>query len=183
MRNRVLAMLLALGSIATLRATVIAPADLNELAASAQAIVYARIVDVRALVSDDRLRVESLVTAEAIGYVKGNLGRSIALRIPGGTVGAYKTIMVGAPSFEPGEEVILFLGTEASPQPYLVGFTQGVYRVRLDQRTGVRMVTPAPPVTVATDTRIQRGTRGPVSLDEFTAQVRAAMAAGRKGVR
>jgi hypothetical protein len=183
MRIGVAVVLCALASAASLHATVIVPADLNELATAARAIVYARITDVQPLVSDDRLRVESLVTAEAIGYVKGNMGRSITFRVPGGTVGAYKTMMVGAPTFEAGEEVILFFGGGLAAPPYLVGFSQGVYRVRVDERTGIRMVIPAPAILTGTDVAIKRGTRAPVPLDRFTEQVRAAIASGSRGVR
>lgn len=187
MRIRVAAFLLALASAATIRATTLVPADLNELAVGARAIAYARIIDVRTLESADRRRVESLVTAEAIGYVKGNLGRSVQFRVPGGTVGAYRTVMVGAPSFQPGEEVILFFGAQPSSLPYLMGFSQGVYRVRLDERTGVRMVIPAPPISRGTDAPLKRGTRAPMPLDEFTREVRALIASGprdlRRGIR
>jgi hypothetical protein len=183
MRIRLLAALIVLASVTPLRATVLVPADLNELAIAANAIVYARITDVRALVSDDRLRVESVVTAEAIGYVKGNLGRTITFHVPGGTVGAYKTVMVGSPSFEPGEEVILFVGTNDTAQPHLVGFSQGIYRVRVDERTGLRMVVPSPAFASEADTTLKRGTRSPITLDEFTARVRAIVAAGPRSVR
>lgn len=183
MRIRLAVASLVLVSVMPLRATVVVPADLNELAVSASAIVYARITDVRALVSDDRLRVESLVTAEAIGYVKGNLGRTISFQVPGGTVGAYKTTMIGAPSFQAGEEVILFVGTGASVRPHLVGFSQGVYRVRVDERTGVRMVIPAPAFSTQTDTPLKRGTRPPMPLDEFAQRVREIVASGPRSVR
>jgi len=184
MRTRFAVALLALASVATLRATVIVPADLNELAVSANAIVYARVTDVRALVSGDRLRVESLVTAEAIGYVKGNLGRTIVFRVPGGTVGAYKTMMIGVPSFETGEEVVLFFGTRAAEAPpYLVGFSQGVYRVRLDEQTGVRVVVPPPAISTGANVPITRGTRAPMPLDEFARQVRALASAAPRGIR
>ena len=186
MRIRFAAVVLALAAVAPLHATTIAPAYLNELAVSATTIVYARVTDTRALVSDDRLRVESLITAEAIGYLKGNMGRTIAFRVPGGTVGAYKTVMVGAPSFQAGEEVILFIatgGARTSPQPYLVGFSQGVYRVRVDDRTGIRMVVPAPAFSTETATTLKRGSRAPMALDEFTRRVREIVTTGSRGVQ
>lgn len=179
---RVTTALLVMACAASLRATMIVPADLNELATAAHAIVYARISDVSPLVSDDRLRVESMVTAEAIGYVKGNMGRTISFRVPGGTVGAYRTVMVGAPSFQAGEEVVLFVRGGAGAA-HLVGFNQGVFRVRVDERTGVRMVIPAPAISTETDTTLKRGTRAPIPLDEFTRQIRAAIASSPRRVR
>jgi hypothetical protein len=183
MRTRILATLIAVGSVISLRATVLVPADLNELAVSARAIVYARVIDVRALVSDDRLRVDSLVTAEALGYVKGNLGRTITFRIPGGTVGAYKTMMIGAPSFEAGEEVVLFFGGRGQALPYLLGFSQGVYRVRVDEHTGARVVVPPPAISTGTAVTIKRGTRAPMPLDQFAQEVRALASGPTRGVR
>ncbi len=183
MRMRFLAAVLALGSAATLGATVIVPADLNELTVAAHAVVYARVIDVRAIESDNRLRVESIVTAEAIGYIKGNLGRTIVFRIPGGTVGAYRTMMVGAPSFEVGDEVVLFFSTRPPALPYLVGFGQGVYRVTVDRRTGTRMVVPPPAISTGETMALRRGTRPPMSLEQFAEQVRALASAAPRSVR
>ena len=176
MRDRVRALaVLALVFIssAIARATVIAPADLNELTISATAVVYARIADVRAVMTDDRRRIETVIVAEAVGYMKGDLGRTIVFKVPGGQVGAYRTVMVGAPSFNQGDEVVLFLGTRGPALPYLVGFSQGVYRVRLDERTATRMVTPPPAVSTGAATPLKRGTRTPMALEAFAAQVRA----------
>jgi hypothetical protein len=158
---------------AAARATVIAPMDLNELTISAHAVVYARVTEVRAVVSDDRRRVESVVVAEAVGYMKGNLGRTIVFKVPGGQVGAYRTIMVGAPSFRRGDEVVLFLGTRGPSLPYLVGFSQGVYRVRVDEGTGTRVVVPPPAFSTGETIALKRGTRTPMALDAFASQVRA----------
>jgi hypothetical protein len=179
-RPRALAWLVFLAVVsapAMLRATVLVPVDLNELTVSAHVVVYARVTEVRGVVTDDRRRVESVVIAEAIGYMKGNLGRTILFRVPGGQVGAYRTIMVGAPSFERGDEVVLFLATRGAASPYLVGFSQGVYRVRLDVRTGMRVVVPPPAISTGQTLAIKRGTRVPMALDAFAAQVRA-LAAG-----
>ncbi|HSL21194.1 MAG TPA: hypothetical protein VK886_06635 [Vicinamibacterales bacterium] len=165
------------------RATVLVPMDLNELAAAAHAVVYARITEVRPVVTDDRRRVESIVVAEAIGYMKGDLGRAIMFRIPGGQVGAYRTVMVGAPSFERGDEVILFFGARPPALPYIVGFSQGVYRVRIDERTGARVVVPPPAINTGDTVRLARGTRTPMALDAFAARVRALATAPARGAR
>jgi hypothetical protein len=165
---------------AVLRATVLVPVDLNELAVSAHVVVYARVTDVRGVVTDDRRRVESVVVAEAVGYMKGNLGRTIVFRVPGGQVGAYRTVMVGAPSFERGDEVVLFLSTRGNASPYLVGFSQGVYRVRIDQRTGTRVVVPPPAISTGQALAIKRGTRTPMPLDAFATEVRALAAGTRR---
>jgi hypothetical protein len=166
-------------SAAAARATVIVPADLNELTAAASAVVYARVTDVRGVMIDDRKRVESVVVAEAMGYLKGDLGRTIVFRVPGGQVGAYRTVMVGAPSFRRGEEVVLFFGRRGpAALPYLIGFSQGVFRVRADERTGARLVLPPPAVNTGEAMTIRRGTRQPMTLEAFASHVRALAAKG-----
>lgn len=160
------------------RATVLVPVDLTELTASATAVVYARVTEVRAVLTDDRRRVESVIVAEAIGYMKGDLGRTILFKVPGGEVGTYRTIMVGAPSFKRGDEVVLFFGTRGPALPYLVGFSQGVYRVRVDERTGTRVVVPPPAFSTGEATPLKRGTRGPMALDAFATQVRTLVERG-----
>lgn len=161
-----------LAAAAPARATVLVPVDLNELTASALAVVHARIVDVRAVTTDDRRRVETVVIAESLEYLKGDIGRFITFRIPGGQVGAYRTVMVGAPSFSVGEEAVLFFAARGPSLPYLVGFSQGVFRVQVDQHTGARLVSPAPMVSTGVGVRPARGTRPAVPLKAFAAQIR-----------
>jgi hypothetical protein len=158
---------------APVRATVLVPADLNELTASALAIVHARIIDVRAITTEDRQRVVTVVVAESLGYLKGDIGRTIVFRIPGGQVGAYRTVMIGAPSFSVGEEAVLFFGARGPSLPYLVGFSQGVFRVQRDERTGARVVVPGPALNTGATVPMVRGTRPPLPLETFAAQVRA----------
>ena len=175
LRTLLVAVLAALAAPAA-RATVLVPADLNELTSSALAIVHARIIDVRAVTTDDRRRVETVVVAESLGYLKGDIGRTITFRIPGGQVGAYRTVMVGAPSFSVGEETVLFFGARGPALPYLVGFSQGVFRVRQDERTGRRVVIPAPALSSGATVAMARGTRPPMAFETFAAQVRALVA-------
>ena len=62
---------------------------------------------------------------------------------------------------------------------YVFGLSQGVFRVRVDARSGQRLV--VPPVLMArgeAPQTVRRGTteRRPLPLDAFAATVRAAMA-------
>lgn len=154
----------------TARATILAPIDFNELAVTAETVVYARVLAVTPVLTDQH-RVESVVTAEAIGYIKGGLGRTVTFRIPGGQIGAFRSVMVGAPTFAEGDEVVLFLGSRGPALPYLVGFSQGVYRVVADARTAVRMVIPPPAVNTGVTEQVVRGAAAPITLDAFIARV------------
>ncbi len=57
-------------------------------------------------------------------------------------MGPYRSVMLGAPTFVEGEEVVVFLAASGPAIPHLVGLAQGVFRVRTDAATGARLVTP-----------------------------------------
>lgn len=161
------------------RATVLLPAEFREVVAGSQIIVYGRVTDVRAEWSGDRTRIDTIVTVEAGSYLKGGPGDAVTFRVPGGQIGRYKNVMVGAPEFSRGEEVMLFLSAAGPSIAHVFGLNQGVYRVRVDARTGRRVV--VPPVLMAARDAPQTVVRGdrsrqPLTLDSFAASVRTAMA-------
>jgi hypothetical protein len=169
-------------SSSVLRATVLIPAEFREIVAGSQVIVYGRVADVQAEWSDDRRRIDTVVTLEAATYMKGGPGGVVTFRVPGGEIGRFKNIMVGAPEFHPGEEAVLFLTAQAPSVAHVFGLNQGVFRVRVDGRTGRRLV--VHPVLMAKSDAAERVMRGalsrtPLPLDAFAATVRAAVAGGR----
>jgi hypothetical protein len=162
-----------------LRATVLIPAEFREIVAGSQIIVYGRVVEVRSEWSEDRRRIDTIVTVEAGSYLKGGPGGTVTFRVPGGQIGRYRNVMVGAPSFQPGEEAVLFLNASGPSVAHVFGLSQGVFRVRVDARTGRRLV--IPPVLMARGDDAQAVTRGDgsrrqLSLEAFAATVRTAMA-------
>ena len=176
--RRVITFVILLWLAQDVRATVLLPADFREVVAGSQIIVYGRVADVRPEWSDDRTRIDTLVTLDAGSYLKGGPGDHVTFRVPGGQIGRYKNVMVGAPEFRQGEEVVLFLSAAGPSIAHVFGLNQGVYRVRVDARTGRRLV--VPPVLMASGDAPQaivRGdrTRQPLPLDSFAASVRTAM--------
>jgi hypothetical protein len=164
-----------------LRATVLLPAEFREIVAGSQIIVYGRIAEVRPEWSADRRRIDTVVTVAAGSYLKGGPGATVTFRVPGGQIGRYRNVMVGAPAFEPGEEAVLFLSASGPSIAHVFGLSQGVYRVRVEPRTGRRIV--IPPVLMAQGDEPQavvRGdrTRRQLALDAFSATVRDAMTRG-----
>jgi len=162
-----------------LRATVLLPAEFREIVAGSQIIVYGRIAEVRPEWSEDRRRIDTIVTVEAGSYLKGGPGSTVTFRVPGGQIGRYRNVMVGAPAFQPGEEAVLFLSATGPSIAHVFGLSQGVFRVRANARTGRRLV--IPPVLSAQGDEPQAVTRGDrarrqLGLDAFAAAVRAAMA-------
>lgn len=182
----VLGLVAWLAAAGSARATVLLPADLGELAAESHAILHGRIVEVRAVWRDGRRGIDSLVTVEADGYFKGDLGEQVTFRVPGGVMGRYRTIILGAPALADGDEVVLFLGARGPSYPYILGLSQGLFRVVTDPRSGRKVVTPPALVARGGDAQpVVRGDAGrrPVPLEEFGALVREVLGARAAGGR
>jgi hypothetical protein len=180
--RRFIAILALLLFAPALRATVLVPAEFREIVSGSQIIVYGRVSDVRAEWSEDRRRIDTIVSLEAATYLKGGPGEVVTFRVPGGQIGRYKNVMVGAPEFQAGEEAVLFLNAQGPSVAHVFGLSQGVFRVRVDARTGSRMV--VPPVLMAGGGEVEAVKRGaadrvPLALESFAATVRSAMGAGR----
>src|SRR6266571_916936 len=101
MRAVVIAIFLSIVSSAA-RATVILPADLSELSHESVAIARGRIVAVDAQWTDGRRGIETIVTLETETYLKGNLGDTVEFRVLGGTLGRFRSLVVGSPQFSIG---------------------------------------------------------------------------------
>lgn len=172
MRAVLITIVLSLVSAAS-RATVVLPADLSELSRDAVAIARGRIVAVEPQWKDGRRGIETLVTLDTETYLKGGLGSVVQFRVPGGSLGRFRSIVVGAPQFAIGQRVILFLGSRGPTVPYVLGLSQGVFRL-VQSAQGNWIVTP-PPIVPAADGPIVRGTLSvrPSLLADFERQVRA----------
>jgi hypothetical protein len=163
------------------RATVLVPASMAELARDAGAIVCGRVIAAEARFTPDRRAIETLVTVDAEQALKGSLGTTVQFLVPGGTLGRYRSIFVGAPEFVAGQRVVVFLGWHGPSYPYVLGLSQGVFRVQAD---GERdwLVTPSPiPVPPTGTSTVVRGDpdRRPMPLADFEKRVRALVAETR----
>jgi hypothetical protein len=130
----------ALVAASAVHATTVVPVDLQQLATRASAIVHGRVVTTQSQWSGNGHRVETIVTLEASSYLKGDFGPRVVFRVPGGQLGSIRTVVVGAPAFREGEEVVVFLGATGPAIPYIVGFNQGVFRVSTDAGSGRQTV-------------------------------------------
>jgi hypothetical protein len=167
-------------------ATVLVPAEFREIVGGSEIIVHARIVDVRPQWADGRRWVDSIVTAEVVASLKGDVADTITFKVPGGQLGRYRSVVVGAPAFAKGDEAVLFLKHSGDEWPGVFGLNQGVFRVRRDSHTGQQLVVPpvmAASVQSAASTvegvPVRRGAveRKPMPIEAFGARVREAMAA------
>ena len=157
------------------RATVIVPADLGDLARDAQAIVRGRVASVEARWTDDRRTIESIVTLEVESTLKGSFGPDVQFRVPGGQLGRFRSLVMGAPEFTVDQRVVVFLGAQGPSMPYVLGMSQGVFRVVLADSGGWLVTPPALLPSVAGTVPIVRGdpNRRPLPLGDFEQRVRA----------
>jgi hypothetical protein len=158
-------------------ATVLLPADFATVVTESQTIVHGRVIAVHSSLTAPAQRIESVVTLATIEALKGASGPTLSFRVPYGQVGRYRRILVGAPEFAEGDEVIVFLQGRAPAMPSLFGLSQGVYRIRRDASQAI--VSPSPPA--ASDGRLVRGdpARRPQLLDAFTRGLHEILERGR----
>jgi len=175
--RRLLLALMWLAAAPPAAATTFVPVAFPQLVAASGVIVHARVVDVRVVRTAGPPPVETLVTLDALGYLKGQLGPSVTIAVPGGEIGRYRTVFVGAPRFRVGDEVVLFLDARGPRLPWISGLSQGVFRVVRASDGSAPMVTP-PPIEAQVHGAagpVARGdpARRPMALDRFDEAVRA----------
>ena len=171
-------MLFALGlSAVPAFATVVLPADFDTVVTESGVIVHGRVVDVRSDVTGPRRAIESFVTVAVIESLKGAPGTTVTFRVPNGQVGRYRRILVGAPAFAEGDEVVVFLQGRPPAMPTLFGLSQGVYRVT---RNAAARPVVTPPQTAGPG-RSVRGDpgRGPMPIEAFAREVRTVLERSR----
>jgi hypothetical protein len=154
-------------------ATVLVPVDLAGLSRDARVIARGRVAATVPTWTGDWRSIETLVTLDAETYLKGAAGVTLQFRVPGGQMGRYRRWFVGAPEFSVGQRVIVFLGDRGSDVPYVLGLSQGVFRLAPGSDGWV--VTPPPILpTSALPQAIVRGdpARRAMRLDDFERHVR-----------
>jgi hypothetical protein len=162
-------------------ATVLLPADFATVVNESTIAVHGTVVDVRSGLTGPRRTIESIVTVSVITPLKGRPGTTVSFRVPNGQIGRYRRVMVGAPEFEKGDEIVVFLKGQAPSMPSVFGLSQGVYRVARDGASRA-LVTPPPVMArgVAAE-RVVRGdpVRTPMPVDQFAREVRAVLERAR----
>jgi hypothetical protein len=175
MRTLVACCMLLFLSVQT-RATVLIPADLGELSRDALAIVRGRVAALDAQWTQDRGTIETIVTLEVESYLKGSLGPTLRFKVPGGELGRFRSVVVGAPSFAVDQHIVVFLGARGPSVPFVLGLNQGVFRMaRAADNSGWMVTSPVLTPASSSSTRIVRGdsSRGAIPLGDFERTVRS----------
>jgi hypothetical protein len=167
-------------------ATVIVPAEFKEIVGGSELIAHGRVLDVRPEWADGRRRIDSVVTVGVLSWFKGGNGQTLSFVVPGGEIGRYRNVLVGAPVFKEGDEAFVFLKARGDGgMPYVFGLNQGVFRVNADGRGARQVTSPALMATADAPETVRRGavSRRPVPIDEFGTRIRSVMAVTRAGAR
>ena len=125
---------------------------------------------------DDRRTIETIVTLDVERYLKGSLGDIVEFRVPGGELGRFRNVVVGAPAFAVDERVVVFLGARGPSVPYVLGLSQGVFRIALAAGASGSVVTspalfPLASGAARSCAAMQRGRQCP--LADFEQRVRS----------
>lgn len=168
----------------TITASTLLPADFRATVTQATVIVRGRVTDVRAVRSIAG-EVETVATVAVEATLKGETRTFVSMRLPGGAIGRYRTVVPGAPRVEVGETGVFFLKAAPGGAMWPVGLSSGIYRVAM---TGGRaMVAPPvlPGVTTATTGTVQRGDprRKVLPLADFESLVSLVLNSARAGAR
>ena len=159
--------------IGPLEAAVLRIVDLDRLAEESSAIVHGRIVSSRVEWNHGHTAILTIYTVRAERYLKGFLGETFELTEPGGELDGLVLHVPGAPHFRLGEEVVLFVWTDnLYGRHQAIGFEQGVFRVRPDAGTGLKVLSRSAPLPAARDGVAGRTSR---ELNLFLAQIGEAL--------
>jgi hypothetical protein len=101
------------------------------------------------------------------------------MRVPGGTIGRYRTVMIGAPVLQVGDRAVFFLKGGPGNSLWPVGLAQGIYRMSSARGAGIMVHAPVlPGVTTNTTGPVVRGDtrRKMLPVTEFESLVRLVLA-------
>lgn len=110
-------------------ATTVVHADLPALSRKAEVIVRATVSRVESRWNGDHSRILTQVDLAVAEVLKGPDSQTVTLILPGGIVGDLGQHVAGVPSFQRGEDVVLFLSPHGGRAFRITGFSQGKYRL------------------------------------------------------
>ena len=86
-------------------------------------------------------KIYTLVTLEVLDFLYGATDEDpLVIRLDGGQVDGEVQQVIGAPKFQPGERVVLFIRDNGETIVPFVGWTQGVFRIVQDQESGTNVI-------------------------------------------
>ena len=163
------------------RATELVPVSFREAVADATLIVRGHVTDVRGVSLPTG--VESAVTVAVDSVLKGQADAFISVRVPGGTIGRYRYVFVGAPTFAVNDQAVFLLKRGHDNALRIVGLSQGLFTIRAVPGAGQVIAAPVvAPQTAATGQVVRGdGQRRMLPVSEFESLVKLVMAGQTQG--
>jgi len=121
------------------KAQVIKMSD-KDLTERSTAVLYGKCSKVKSEWNDKKDLIFTQVTVVPEEYIKGNLGSSAVITVPGGQVGDILYEVSEMPVFVEGEEVVAFISTNPAGKNLITGGYQGKMKIEKDKKTGKRIV-------------------------------------------
>jgi hypothetical protein len=138
---RLVAMVFAVGVVAANSfATQVIQRTPQQLAKESQVVVDGKVSSVRSYWNDDRSKIFTEAVVTVGSTYKGGASPSVRVVQLGGVVGNVRMTAHGALIWKKGEEVLLFLEPSVPGAFQVAGFSQGMYRIERDARTGKAFV-------------------------------------------
>lgn len=106
--------------------------DLPTLDRMSESVVHARVVGMDSAWNPEGSMIFTEVTLEVLGRLRGTADATVVVRVPGGTVGDFTSEMEGAPRFQTGDEVVVFLSRWQDGVPMVAGYAEGLSFVHAD---------------------------------------------------
>jgi hypothetical protein len=122
----VLALLLAATPAVAAQAVAV---SVEELARASDAVVRAQVTSTRAQLSEDGLRIYTTVELRRDEVIAGDVPRRPRVVVPGGVIARMGQRVDAAPSFTPGEQVVVFLRRAGADTFRVTGLAQGKFTV------------------------------------------------------
>lgn len=107
--------------------------DIPTLKKMSESVVRADVVDVRSAWNAEGSAIFTYVTLDVKGRLHGTADNQIVVRVPGGTVGDFTSVMEGAPEFHAGDHVVAFIARWYDGVAMVAGYAQGLSRVTRDR--------------------------------------------------
>jgi hypothetical protein len=142
LRQRILCMLSLAGMVlgaAVSDATTLARLQFYQLVQHSSAIARVRCVHADVRMENGEIWTDTVF--DVLQRDKGYLPSPIVVRLPGGKYQHLISHVDGAPEFNPGEEVYVFLTGQPGKHFHIVGWSQGTFRIHKNARTGKETVT------------------------------------------
>lgn len=150
----------------------------REMALDADVVAQGQVESVESRRSPDGKRIFTSVRMKVEDTWKGAPAEALTIQVPGGASGDIAQVVQGAPAFEPGERVVVFLDRRDHQAPFfVVGLSQGKLSIRHDPTMGEVAVPDLRGLELVdkeTRTRVQPLEEGPIPLRELKNEVLAA---------